>query len=271
MSWLFYNSLNWLWFYWFYLLICNLYLLSCLSWFRLKLLNFNFFSCFLYLFYLSLLLLNFFLIIFSNNQYILTGYFIFRLLYWFDLFLWFNSFYFIRLLRNSVILDTNDLTVILNQFLCKCVLKIQLFTNINEKHLIWRFSKGWSKFILNKISDDEIGVDLELLFSTSIEEFDEDIDLLFVDMSIVNNMDNVFIWEVECFFLGDSLSFMKEYHGLFLDVNFGLDHVSDLMVGGDFRYVDKEGFFLIGSEIDVDIFLRRRCTALWLCVSKHCE
>ena len=143
--------------------------------------------------------------------------------------------YFGRDLRCSAVLDTNYLTIIFNQFFSKCLLKIQLLPNINEKHLIWRFSKSRSELILYKLSYHDISAHLKSLLSTSIKQFYENVNLLFIHMSIVNNVNNVFISKNKRFLFCNSLSFMEKNHTVLLDINFTLHDILNLMVGCSFR------------------------------------
>lgn len=140
-------------------------------------------------------------------------------------------------MRCSIVFNTNNFTVIFNQFFCECLLKIQLFTNINEKHFIGGFTKGWSEFILNEISDYEIGGYLEFLFSASIKQFYKNVDLLLIDMCIVNNMDNIFVSKYNSLLLSNSLSLMEKNHAALFNVNFALNHVFKFLVSGIFRSV----------------------------------
>lgn len=149
--------------------------------------------------------------------------------------LWWCGLYFWRHLRCSVVLDTNYFTIIFNQFFSKCLLKIQLLSNINEKHLIWSFSKSRGELILYKLSDHDIGTHFKSLLSASIKQFYENVNLLFIHMSIVNNVNNVFISKNKRFLFCNSLPFMEKNHTVLFDINFTLHDIFNLMVGGSFR------------------------------------
>ena len=92
-----------------------------------------------------------------------------------------------------------------------------------------------------------------MLFLASIEEFDEDVDLMFVDVGFINDVDDVFLSKDDGFLIGDSLAFVEKDHRFMGDGDLSADDGFDLTEGESSGNRNQEGLLLIGSKINVNM------------------
>ena len=88
-----------------------------------------------------------------------------------------------------------------------------------------------------------------MLFSASIEEFDEDVDLMFVDVGFVDEVDDVFFSKDDGSLISDSLAFVEKDHRFMGDGDLSADDGFDLTEGESSGYRNQEGLLLVGPEI----------------------
>ena len=167
-------------------------------------------------------------------------------------------------MRSFVVVNTHYFAIVLHKLLGESFLEIELFSDVNKEDLVGGFLENSTELVLDKVSDEKIGVNFEFLFATSIKQFYEDVDFLFIDVGTVNNVDDVLFPKYDWSLPTYPLTLMEQHHAGIFHWDFSLDDTLDLAIRQDFRNCHQQSLLFARSEINIHLL-----SVLLLTLSLH--